>query len=642
MSKVSYIKAQVSNKESGKHDEMRCGPRAYQCLLLSIVLLTVAFLATCIALSIGLDPPTARDDLVTPAPTHSHDVPTTVTEVPSTTTTTALNTTTTTPTPTTTAVPIPPVNVTCPANATIQLGSSQLPTYTGGSAVGQGGCTQPQPIVIYVDTTTPLLNDTLLRQLSPQQQVASHASIPTSRMSMAVGATQVVMVVAGNASALVYVYSKDMSTLLTPAFALNSLASNACNGTSGAGALAWPQVLWDGPAQRWLIMEATADETHLCLYVSLNASALPGGGRWQSLPYTLDADGHDTTYPQLALWGNCYTLTLAQCRLCVIDRDAILAGDPDAGYFCGVALNGLLPEFVINAWTPLHAEGNVPPSSEVEVAGATDPTVSGAVFMRAIDDELQYGVTTSTVDLLEVEHWYGINFTDASYYAVRYRIAVADFDQSYALCPSIDICVPTPSSYELDPVREPLMPRLVYRAPSALATMTSHANGVDIARYYWFEMRFAAPFWTLYQQGISPTADGLHKWMPSASVDAYGNLAIGYCASNTSVWPSLYANMRLASDFPLGKLRNTTLLLAAGASPSDLTSTEWGQANAMVSDPLLGRTWFFAGQHGAAAPNSWAVQTSRLTMDEQLVARNWTAFDYCGSAAWCVQEISEE
>jgi hypothetical protein len=504
------------------------------------------------------------------------------------------------------------------------LGSSLLPTYTGGSAIGQGGCTHPQPIVIYADVTTPLLNATLLQQMAPQQQVFPSAGVATSRTSMAAGATQVVLAVAGNSSAWIYVYDKTLTTLLSPAFTMSSLAFNACNGTSGAGPTAWPQVLWDGPAQRWLLLEATEDALHLCLYVSLGADALAG---FQASPYTLDAgDGYDTTYPQLALWGTTYTLTLAQCKLCVIDRAAVLLGDPGAAYFCALALNGLLPAFVINAWTPLHAEGNVAPTSEVEDAGADSPT-AGAVFMRAIDDELQYGVTTSQVDLLEVEHWYAINYTDSSYFALRYRIAVADFDQSYALCPSIDVCIPTPSSWELDPIREPLMPRLVYRpASGVLATMTSHANGVSIARYYWFQLQWVSPFWTLYQQGISNSSDGLHKWMPSASIDTYGNMAIAYCVSNTSVWPSLYADMRLASDFPLGVLRNTTLLLATGPTPSHLVSTQWGQANAMVSDPALGRLWYFAGQYGATAPEAWAVQTSRIEMGEQLVARNWSSF----------------
>jgi hypothetical protein len=519
---------------------------------------------------------------------------------------------------------------------TIQLGSSLLPANTGGLALGQGGCNVFGPIVTYVDATSPALNATLL------SQPAWVASIPANRLAMAVGATQVVLLVGGNESALVSVYSPDLSMLIAAPFTMASIGGG-CNGTSGGGADASAQVLWDGPAQRWLLLEPTADLLHLCLYVSVGADAT---GPYQVQTYTLDADdGYDTSHPQLALWGNTYAITLAQCRLCVANRSAILAGATDSGYFCAGALNGLLPAFVLNAWTPLHADGNAPPSSAVETAGAMASAVAGAVFMRAIDDELQYGASTSTVDQLEVEHWYGINFTTATFNALRYKVAVAEFDQSYALCPSIDICIPTPSVYELDPVREPLMPRLVYRSTpnSALvATLTSHANGLDIARFYWFELRFATPYWQLYQQGISPSADGLHKWLPSASLDAYGNLVIGYVAANVTVWPSLYASMRLASDSPLGALRNTTLLLKAGDTPSHLTSTEWGPASATVADPSVGRTWYFSGQHGAASPQPWAVQTSQLLMAEQLVTRNYTAQDYCGSAAWCLQEIVGE
>jgi len=643
---------ELSEIENARDDHMLAvSAQGQRCLLTLLVLGVVAFLVTSVALSITLSPPTARDALVTPAPAPSRTTTTTTTPGSTVATTTTHTTTSTAATTTTPTVPVPPVNVTCPANATIQLGSSQLPTYTGGSALGAGGCTQPQPIVVYVDTTTPPLNDTLIVQQVPVQDVfpVPLAGVPTSRTCMAVGATQVVMVVASNVSALVYVWDKTLTTLLTPAFAMSSLAT--CNGSasvSGAGPDAAPQVLWDGPAQRWLLMEASANGLALCLYASVTSDAT---GAWGEA-WLLDAgDGYATTDAQLALWGNVYSITLAQCRLCVADRAIVLGGAPTVnvtgpGYFCAAALNGLLPAFVINAWTPMHAADDVPPSASVEDAGAGYPTVAGAVFMRAIDDELQYGSTTLTVDLLDVEHWYGINFTTSAYFALRYKIAVADFDQSYALCPSIDVCIPTPSVWELDPVREPLMPRLSYRATpygSAVATLTSNANGVDISRFYWFDLRFtAAPYWALYQQGISPSTDGLHKWLPSASVDAFGNLVIGYVAANVTVWPSLYASMRLASDFPLGVLRNTTLLLREGDAPSDLQSTQWGPASYAMSDPSNGRAWWFAGQYGSAAPNVWGVQVSRLAMGAQLVARNWTAFDYCGSAMWCVQEIDEE
>lgn len=619
-----------------------------RCMLTLLVLGVVAFLVTSVALSITLSPPSARNELVTPAPNPTRNPVSTTVASTTTRTTTQTTTTTNTARTTTPAVPVPPVNVTCPGNATIQLGSSQSPTYTGGSALGQGGCTQPQPIVVYVDVTTPPLNATLLAQQTPVQDVfpAPLAGVPTSRVSMAVGATQVVVVVASNGSALVYAWDKTLTTLLVPAFAMSSLAT--CNGTtSGAGPDAAPQVLWDGPAQRWLLMEPTANGLALCLYASLGGDAT---GAWGEA-WLLDADdGYATTDAQLALWGNVYSITLAQCRLCVADRATVLGSAPtpnvtSPGYFCAAALNGLLPAFVINAWTPMHAADDVPPSASVEDAGASYAVVAGAVFMRAIDDELQYGATTLTVDLLDVEHWYGINFTSSSYFALRYKIAVADFDQSYALCPSIDVCVPTPSAWELDPVREPLMPRLSYRATpygSAVATLTSNANGVDISRFYWFDLRFVAPYWTLFQQGISPSTDGLHKWLPSASVDVFGNLVIGYVAANVTVWPSLYASMRLASDFPLGVLRNTTLLLREGDAPSDLQSTQWGPASYAMSDPSVGRGWWFAGQYGSASPDVWGVQVSRLLMGEQLVARNWTVQDYCGSAAWCVQQITEE
>lgn len=628
---------------------LRIGHRTYQFLLLGLVLVVSAFLAVCVALALTIDPPTVRANRLTPAPTLFTQ--TTVPQpVPSTTTeaeTTAAATTTAATPGTTTPVPTPSINITCPANVSIVLGAPYGPTFTGGSAIAAGGCNVGGPIVVYADTLTPDANTTLLQQTLPvtTQVPQALSTVPAARPSMAVGTLQVVVATAGNSSAQIHVYSHSLSTLLVPVFALSTLVPGACNGTSGGGVHASPQVLWDGPAQRWLLMEPTSDHTHLCLYVSVSGDTVGG---FMPVPLTLDADGFDTRYAQLALWGNVYTITLGQSRLCVLERGAVLLGDQGAGFFCADALNGPLPAFVLNAWTPLHADGALAPTTQVEIAGATlasGGTPMGAVFMRAIDDELQFGAHTPTTDQLEVEHWYSINFTTSAFGALRYKIAVADFDSSYALCPSIDVCVPTPSAFELDPVRELLGSRLVYRAPSLVAALTSHANGVSLARFYWFELRWTSPQWQLYQQGQSPpsTLDGLHKWLPSPALDVDGNTVILYSASNATQWPSLYAAMRLNSD-ALGTLRNDTLLLRIGddAPPSLLASTQWGPASCALGDPLQARTYYVSGAHASNA-EAWAVQTSQLLMGGQSVVRNWTAFDYCANPrASCLQTIDQQ
>lgn len=110
-----------------------------------------------------VDSPVVRYNLVGPA-TLQNTSTTYLTNPP--TTTVSVTTTTTTSPPTTTTVqtttPVPAVQITCPSNVTIILGSSLSPTFTGGSAVATGGCSAPP--VQYTDT---VVNTTLSKKRSP-------------------------------------------------------------------------------------------------------------------------------------------------------------------------------------------------------------------------------------------------------------------------------------------------------------------------------------------------------------------------------------------------------------------------------------------------------------------------------------------
>ena len=114
---------------------------------------------------------------------------------------------------------------------------------------------------------------------------------------------------------------------------------------------------------------------------------------------------------------------------------------------------------------------------------------------------------------------------------------------------------------------------------------------------------------TLFQEGTHGPADGLHRWMPSASMDKDGNIAIGYSVSSSSSFPSIAYVGRLASD-PPGTLPQTETLMFAGAG-SQTSPSRWGDYSSLgvdeVSPTVMDQTslslWLFTCQVTAKWPS---------------------------------------
>jgi hypothetical protein len=502
----------------------------------------------------------------------------------------------------------------------------------------------------------------------------SFTGVDASDSTSAAGDQHVLHAYNTEIGARVEVIDKTTGNMIT-SFLMHSLASATEDGelicanvtTDGA-----PQVVYDYQAQRWLLSERS--DNAVCIYVSNSSDPL---ATYQSFAYYFVQSPQLPLQPQLAIWGSgVYTLALNlpasdgdtnPANLCVWDRQAVLAFVPSANstlpaFFCGAPLNGPLPRYATtyNAWTPVHADGAPAPPLATVVANGPSLGPRGALFMRAIDDEYQYGVTTSSVDLLEVEHWFGINFTTSTYFAWRYQIAVADFDSDPGTCPSSTECIPTPTAYYLNPWREPIMQRLTYRylpqtgQQSVVVALTGNANGIALARVHWMELRWLppsqvnAPQWLLYQEGVSDSGNNntlpaevinTHHWMPSAAMDADGTLLLSFSVSSTLVYPSVYVRIRLGND-PLGGLREP-VLAHAGDVGSVLSSSAWGAYGCVSTDGSNARTFFISSQSSSVV-GQWESHADRWRVRSEIVLRVWVAFDWCNNTAQCVQTITTQ
>lgn len=482
---------------------------------------------------------------------------------------------------------------------------------------------------------------------------------------LAVSHDRVVLITRQDTGWLVTVHSKDLSGCLYGIFLMDSLGSGNCS--TGHPDVA-PQVAWDWVAQRWVMAQYASQNGTLCVYVSTGDDP---NGPYHALAYE---DVPTTPSIQLAVWGRTYAVVLDESNatasrpLCVLDRESTLAWNethveqvstfnettnvttvenvnvptPLPGLFCGAALNPLTR---LTRWTPVHAEREPPPPNSTESSGAGTP---GAVFFRAIDDEYQFGETlTPLTDQLEVEHWYNLNWTTATYGAIRYKFSVADFDQR---TPST---VPTPTTAVFNVSAGVLMPRMSYRyipatgQESAVAALTSHANGVDVARVYWFEMRWRTPttqqtqpIWVLYQQGVTNVTDGTHKYLPSVCMDANGTIALGYSASNNeTVYPGTWATTRLGND-PNNTMRDPLVLHEGAVGSVIADGQQWGPWSMACDAADDGARWFYYAGAVSDLGNPRILWLDRLRVLGEIVQRDWRADDTCGNSINCTSYIT--
>src|SRR5438045_6618562 len=110
----------------------------------------------------------------------------------------------------------------------------------------------------------------------------------------------------------------------------------------------------------------------------------------------------------------------------------------------------------------------------------------------------------------------------------------------------------------------------------------------------WYELRNLNTAPTVFQQGtFSP--DSTFRWMGSIAMDKVGNIAVGYSASSSSVFPSIRYSGRVSSD-ALGTLESENVLQAGGGS--QLTNlSRWGDYSSITIDPSDDCTLFYTTEY---------------------------------------------
>ncbi|HUS16899.1 MAG TPA: hypothetical protein VM536_18025, partial [Chloroflexia bacterium] len=150
----------------------------------------------------------------------------------------------------------------------------------------------------------------------------------------------------------------------------------------------------------------------------------------------------------------------------------------------------------------------------------------------------------------------------------------------------------------LDSLGDRLMYRLAYRNMGTYQTMLVN-HSVDVGGgqggIRWYEIRDPAGAASIYQQGTY-APDATTRWMGSIAMDKKGDIALGYTASSTTVYPSIRYTGRLASD-PLGTLPQGEATLIAGTGVQTGTASRWGDYAMMGVDPTNDCTFWLTHEY---------------------------------------------
>lgn len=368
-----------------------------------------------------------------------------------------------------------------------------------------------------------------------------------------------------------------------------------CNGSNFGD----PVVLYDALADRWVITDFAFAITssgfpkppfYECIAVSKTGDPVNGG--WWFYPVLTDnVDFND--YPKFGVWPDAYYMTanlfdnsgsFAGARVWAFDRTKMLSGQP------------MVPQYVnrpsYGGLLPANLRGAAPPAGTPAYFASIDAPSTNAIHIW------KFHVDFAT----PANSWFGQSSSDGN----AVSILVPAFTEPCNAAQN-RACIPekgVTSGYYVDGLGDRLMAQLQYRkigsAESLWAVHTvanSSAQGSQTGiRWYQLNVTGGTIAASPVQQGTYKPNDGVFRWMPSLAVDKFGNMAVGYSASSSAIYPAIRYAGRLATD-PLNTLGQSETTLFAGTNSQKSGFNRWGDYSAMTIDPTDDCTFWYTNQY---------------------------------------------
>ena len=381
------------------------------------------------------------------------------------------------------------------------------------------------------------------------------------------------------------IYNKSGGLLYGPA-AGNTLWSGF-GGTCQTSNDGDPIVLYDQLADRWMVSQfAVPGGTsgyHQCIAVSQTGDPT---GAWYRYDF-LYSSTNMNDYPHFGVWPDGYYMavhefanaaTWAGQGVAVFERDKMLLGQPARM----VKFNLYATDPNMGGMLPSDLDGPAP--------------AAGAPNIFAEPDDNAAGFTQDQIQL----YAFHVDWTNTanSTFSLVTKLATAAFDSN--MCNGSRTCIPQQgTTAKLDAIADRAMYRVQYRNfgthQSLVLNHTVDVNNADRAGIRWYELRNTSGTWSIYQQG-SYSPDATHRWMGSIAMNGQGQIAIGYSASSSTMYPAIRYTGRLATD-ALGTMGQGEGTLHAGTGAQTHTAARWGDYSMLSVDPTDDCTFWYTTEY---------------------------------------------
>ncbi len=361
-----------------------------------------------------------------------------------------------------------------------------------------------------------------------------------------------------------------------------------------------PVVLYDQLANRWLISQFAGSPvpTDECIAISQTSDAT---GAYYRYGFHLGTDYFD--YPHIGVWPDAYYMSMNIFNSAgtaflgpqpfAFDRAKMLAGQP-ATFVTTRDPSVFNPDN--DSMLPADLDGSTPPP-----AGAPNPFLMSGPFKP----------TTWPLWRFHVDFTTPTNST----FTVGGTLNPAGFT---ALCLGEPDCVPQQGTADgLDALADRGMFRLAYRnfgsREALVGNMTVQSGGVAGIR--WYEINHATSGIPSFVQQSTYQPDTTWRWMGSAAMDRFGNLALGFSASSPTMHPAIRYAGRLAADPQNTLAQGETTLFAGSGSQMDTPNNRWGDYSDLTVDPVDDCTfWYTQEYYQTTSSFNWRTRIGSFEM----------------------------
>jgi Malectin domain/Carboxypeptidase regulatory-like domain/Viral BACON domain len=370
------------------------------------------------------------------------------------------------------------------------------------------------------------------------------------------------------------VFDKTTGVAQAPAVAISSLWTGF-GGLCEFNGFGDPVVVYDQLANRWVITQFAGNFpstpiTDQCIAVSTGSDAL---GTYAVYGFHMTDDFYD--YPKFGVWPDAYyasanifnasgTAFLGP-QAYAFDRDAMLAGTPAT--FIAAPRGGSGDD----SYMPADLDGLVGPP-----AGAPNPYVSIGVL------------PTWPV------HRFHVDFDNpgASTFDLVGTLTPAPFTVLFSLVPQLG------TGDGLDSLADRGMFRNAYRNFGDHEALTGNitVSSGGVAGVRWFEVDNVTSGTPSFTQQGTYQPDSTWRWMGSVAMDGNSNLAVGFSASSSAIFPQIRYAGRLAGD-PAGDLTQGEAHLFDGTGSQTDTVSRWGDYSDMTVDPIDDCTFWYTQEY---------------------------------------------